>query len=145
MNPKNRIKEYLDKMAENDELFAKTYAKENKNLDECLNFIMSEAQKKGGNAVCMTDEEVFGLAVHYYDEDDIKIKPMPNARVKISTSTEKIELTEEEKAIAKERAINQLKDEELAKLKKSEELKRHKAMSKAEKEAEFEKKQLSLF
>lgn len=145
MNPKDRIKEYLDKMAENDELFAKTYAKENKSLDECFKFILSEAQKKGGNAVCMTDEEVFGLAVHYYDEDDIKIKPMPNTRVKVSTSTDKIELTEEEKAIAKERAINQLKDEELAKLKKSEEQKRYKAMSKAEKEAEFEKKQLSLF
>ena len=145
MNPKDRIKEYLDKKAEIDELFAVTYAKENKSLDECFKFIMSEAQKKGGNAVCMTDEEVFGLAVHYYDEDDIKISPMPNTRVKVSTSTEKIELTEEEKAIAKERAINQLKDEELAKLKKSEELKSHKAMSKAEKEAEFEKKQLSLF
>lgn len=145
MNPKDRIKEYLDKKAENDELFAKTYAKENKSLDECFKFIMSEAQKKGGNAVCMTDEEVFGLAVHYYDEDDIKIKPMPNTRVKVSTSTEKIELTEEDKAIAKERAIRQLKDEELAKLKKAEDLKIRKAISKAEKEAEFEKKQLSLF
>ena len=145
MNPKDRIKEYLDKKAENDELFAKTYAKENESFDECFKFILSEAQKKGDNAVCMTDEEVFGLAVHYYDEDGIKISPMPNTRVEVSTSTDKIELTEEEKAIAKERAINQLKDEELAKLKKSEELKRHKAMSKVEKEAEFEKKQLSLF
>lgn len=144
MNPKDRIKEYLDKKAEIDGLFAKTYAKENKSLDECYDFILSEARKQG-NTVCMDDDDVFGLAVHYYDEDDIKIKPMPNTRVEVSTSTEKIELTEEEKAIAKERAINQLKDEELAKLKKSEELKRHKAMSKVEKEAEFEKKQLSLF
>ena len=143
MNPKDRIKEYLDKKAEIDELFAVTYAKENKSLDECYDFILSEARKQG-NTVCMDDDDVFGLAVHYYDEDNIKVLPT-TTRVKVSTSTEKIELTEEEKAIAKERAINQLKDEELAKLKKSEELKRHKAMSKAEKEAEFEKKQLSLF
>lgn len=145
MNPKDRIKEYLEKKAENDELFAKTYAKENKSLDECFKFIMSEAQKKGGNAVCMTDEEVFGLAVHYYDEDDIKIKPMPNTRVEVSTSKEKIELTEEEKAIAKERAIRQLKDEELAKLKKAEEAHKKKLQEKAEKRAQQEILQPSLF
>ena len=143
MNPKDRIKEYLDKKAEIDELFAVTYAKENKSLDECYDFILSEARKQG-NTVCMDDEEVFGLAVHYYDEDDIKVRPTTTS-VKVATSAEKIELTEEDKAIAKERAIRQLKDEELAKLKKAEDLKIRKAISKAEKEAEFEKKQLSLF
>ena len=143
MNPKDRIKEYLDKKAEIDELFAVTYAKENKSLDECYDFILSEARKQG-NTVCMDDDDVFGLAVHYYDEDNIKVRPTTTS-VKVATSAEKIELTEEDKAIAKERAIRQLKDEELAKLKKAEELKIRKAISKAEKEAEFEKEQLSLF
>ena len=143
MNPKDRIKEYLDKKAEIDELFAVTYAKENKSLDECYDFILSEARKQG-NTVCMDDDDVFGLAVHYYDEDNIKVRPTTTS-VKVATSAEKIELTEEDKAIAKERAIRQLKDEELAKLKKAEDLKIRKAISKAEKEAEFEKKQLSLF
>ena len=143
MNPKDRIKEYLDKKAEIDELFAVTYAKENKSLDECYDFILSEARKQG-NTVCMDDDDVFGLAVHYYDEDNIKVRPTTTS-VKVATSAEKIELTEEDKAIAKERAIRQLKDEELAKLKKAEDLKIRKAISKAEKEAEFEKEQLSLF
>ena len=143
MNPKDRIKEYLDKKAEIDELFAVTYAKENKSLDECYDFILSEARKQG-NTVCMDDDDVFGLAVHYYDEGNIKVRPTTTS-VKVATSAEKIELTEEDKAIAKERAIRQIKDEELAKLKKAEDLKIRKAISKAEKEAEFEKKQLSLF
>ena len=31
------IKEYLDKRASEDALFAKSYSKENKNIDECCN------------------------------------------------------------------------------------------------------------
>ena len=69
---KDVIKNHLDGRARTDELFAKSYAKENKNLDECCSYIMGEARKRG-NAVAMTDEEVFGMAIHYYDEDDIKV------------------------------------------------------------------------
>ena len=60
---KEAIKSYLDERAGTDELFAKSYAKENKNLDECCSYIMGEARKRG-NAVAMSDTEVFGLAVH---------------------------------------------------------------------------------
>ena len=68
MNEKNQsfkdaIKSYLDRRAWQDELFAKTYAKEGKTLEECCNYIIGEARKRG-NAVAMTDDEVFGLAVH---------------------------------------------------------------------------------
>ena len=73
-NPlKEAIQSYLDNQAKKDELFAKSYAKEGKNIDECCNYIIGEARKRGGNAVCMSDDEVFGLAVHYYDEDNIKV------------------------------------------------------------------------
>lgn len=68
------IKEYLDNRAKQDPQFAKSYAKDNKNLKECFSYIMGEARKRAtGNSCCMTSDEVFGLAVHYYDEDDIKI------------------------------------------------------------------------
>lgn len=76
------IKAYLDDRASNDELFAATYAKPNKSLDECCNYILSEVQKSGQNG--FADEEIFGMAVHYYDEDDIKdVKPI-NARVVVN-------------------------------------------------------------
>jgi hypothetical protein len=67
------IKNHLDELAKKDNLFAKTYAKPNKSIKECCNYIMAEAKKqaKSGQIAC-ADEEVFGLAVHYYDEDDIK-------------------------------------------------------------------------
>ena len=98
---KEIVKAYLDKRAQEDPQFAASYAKPKKNLDECWNFILGEAKKRG-NSVCMTDEEVFGLAVHYYDEDDIKINHV-NGSARVS-STKPVELTEEEKAEARERA-----------------------------------------
>ena len=62
---KQAIKAYLDKRAEEDSLFAPKYANEKKNIDECCSYIMGEARKRG-NAVAISDEEVYGMAVHYY-------------------------------------------------------------------------------
>lgn len=45
-----------------------------KTLEGCWKFIESQAKKKakGQNCVCCTDQEVFGWAVHYFEEDSIK-------------------------------------------------------------------------
>lgn len=87
-----RIKAYLDERAAKDELFAKSYAKDNKSIDECLQFIIGEARKEavnieGGKGAFLCDEKVFGWAVHYYDEDDIKIAPV---RGDVKVRTEKL-------------------------------------------------------
>lgn len=108
---KEAIKAYLDTRAASDPLFAASYAKPHKNIDECFNYILNEARKRG-SSVCMTDDEVFGLAVHYYDEDDIKVGPAP-ANFRASTtrkSVPAVELTEEEKAAAREAAIKRYED-----------------------------------
>lgn len=81
--PKQIIQSYLEERAKNDSLFASVYAKPNKNINECLDYILSEAKKRG-NAVCMSDDEVFGLAVHYYDEDDIKVSKQTNYKAATS-------------------------------------------------------------
>lgn len=81
--PKQIIQSYLEERAKNDPLFASVYAKPNKNINECLDYILSEAKKRG-NAVCMSDDKVFGLAVHYYDEDDIKVSRQTNYKAATS-------------------------------------------------------------
>ncbi len=81
--PKQIIQSYLEERAKNDPLFASVYAKPNKNINECFDYILSEAKKRG-NAVCMSDDEVFGLAVHYYDEDDIKVNKQTNYKAATS-------------------------------------------------------------
>lgn len=100
MDAKTKIKNYLDERAKNDELFAKAYAKPNKSIDECYKYVLGEARKKG-TAVGMTAEEVFGLAVHYYDEDNIKINPVSGyvqAYASDDDETKEVKLTAEEES-----------------------------------------------
>lgn len=92
---KQTIQTYLENRAKSDELFAASYAKPNKNIDECCNFILGEVQKSGCNG--FSDDEIFSMAIHYYDEDGIKNVEPVNARVVINHV---VELTEEEKKAA---------------------------------------------
>ena len=59
------IKNHLDKKAKEDIVFAEKYNNCGKTIDDCFNYILSEARKRG-SSVCMTDDEVFGLAVHFF-------------------------------------------------------------------------------
>ena len=53
------IKAYLDERAKNDELFASSYTKENKNLDDCITFILNQAMAIADEGGCgMTDEHI---------------------------------------------------------------------------------------
>lgn len=84
------IKAYLDKRAEEDSLFAVTYAKENKNIKDCCTYITSQAKKQASNGcAAISDDVVFGWAVHYYDEDDIKVDKTSNMRVSVNNSAPK--------------------------------------------------------
>lgn len=77
------IKQFLDNLACEDTAFAETYYnKPNKSISECCKYICQEVEKnrKGAKCVACSDEEVFGLAIHYYDEDDIVVDG-PKAKV----------------------------------------------------------------
>lgn len=83
---KKAIQEYLEQRAKEDGLFAVSYAKANKSIDECCNYILSTVHKSGCNG--FTDAEIYGMAVHYYDEDNIKdVKPV-NSRVVVNRMPE---------------------------------------------------------
>lgn len=97
---KEVIKAYLDDLASNDELFAKSYAKENKNIDECVKFIYQEVKKSGRCG--FNDDEIYNLAVHYYDEDNLGKITGVSGSVVVNHA---IQLTEEEKEAAKARAL----------------------------------------
>lgn len=86
MNLNDSIKQYLDKRAAEDELFAETLRKPGKSIKECCEYIYSRARKlaAGGNAVGIDDATVYGWAVHYYDEDEIKVEEVQE-RVEVAT------------------------------------------------------------
>ena len=98
-SPKQVIQSYLEERAKRDPLFATSYAKPNKKIDECYDYIISQAKKRGGSVVCMSDDEVFGLAVHYYDEDDNKVSKQNN--YKVSAGNVKKEASTEQPEIKK--------------------------------------------
>lgn len=138
LNPKDAVKGYLEAKAKDDELFAKMYAKENKSLNGCWAYIVGVAKKRG-NAVCMTDDEVYGLAVHYYCEDDLKVSPLPEGfQCRMSTS-ENVKLSDADKAKLRAEAEAEFKAKVLKELEAVEAEERkaaEEARVKAEKDAE---------
>ena len=107
------IAEYLNQRAMTDPLFAPNLAKPNKNIEECVTYILNEVQKSGCNG--FDDDEIYSMAVHYYDEDNIEVGKPINCQVAVNHV---VELTEEEKAEARKEAIKQYQREELAKIQK---------------------------
>lgn len=108
---KRIIQAYLEQRAVEDELFAVAYDKTDKNIDDCITYILNEVQRSGCNG--FTDGEVYSMAVHYYDEDNIEVgKPM-DSRVVVNHV---VKLTEEEKAEARQEAIKRVQKEAYAKL-----------------------------
>ena len=110
---KQTIKAYLDERAKNDELFAVSYAKENKNMDDCVTFILN--QVKRSKCMGLTDEEVYSLAVYFFDEEDIEIGNPIACNVIVNHT---VELTEEEKAQARQEALKEYQAEQLRKMQK---------------------------
>ena len=108
---KASIQNYLEYRAMTDDLFAPRYANPAKNIDDCITYILNEVQKSGMNG--FDDDEIYSMAMHYYDEDDIEIGKPISCNVMVNHH---VELTEEEKQNARKKAIEQYQQMELNKL-----------------------------
>ncbi len=109
---KNTIQAYLDQRAETDVLFSFQYSKPDKNIDDCITYILNTVKKSGCNG--FADEEIYSMAVHYYDEDNIEVGKQMNGHVVVNHV---VQLTEEEKEEARQRAIQKVQDEAYNKMK----------------------------
>ena len=108
---KNAIQSALHKKGKEDPLFAQSLEKPGKNLEDCINYILQEVRKIGAQGY--TDDEIYGLAYHYYDEDDLaKAKPI-DCKVVVN---HKPELTEEEKEELREQARKEVIQEQKQKM-----------------------------
>ena len=103
------IREYLEGMAENDALFAVKFANPTKSIEDCVTYIINQVQKSGCNG--FADDEIFGMAVHYWEESEIEVGNPINCKVVVNHT---VELTEDEKEQARQDAINKLRDEVIA-------------------------------
>lgn len=95
------IGEYLKVRANTDEKFAEEMKKEGKSVHECCNFILNTVKKSGANGFC--DDEIFSLAVHYYDEDFTEKDLLKEISGTVVVN-HKVELTEEDKKEIEQKA-----------------------------------------
>lgn len=70
------IQSYLNARAAQDVEFAAKLANSTKSIDDCIHYIFSQVYKSG--CVGFENDEIFGMAVHYYDEENIQIDEIPN-------------------------------------------------------------------
>ena len=97
---------HLEQRASVDPLFAQSFANLDKNIDDCCTYILNQVQKSGCNG--FTDDEVYSMAVHYYDEENIEVGKPIDARI---TVNHVVELTEDEKQQARQDAIQKAQND----------------------------------
>ena len=105
------ISEYLNLRAATDPLFASKLMKPHKNLEDCITYILRQVQQSGCNG--FEDDEIYSMAIHYYDEDDLEVGSPIACHVVVNHT---IVLSEEEKAEARKQAIQQYQAQELRRL-----------------------------
>ena len=138
---KEAIQKHLEGLAESDPHFAERYKIETKNIDKCISYIYNTVRKSG--RMGFTDDEVYGMAVHYYDEDDVDAGKDMKMDVVVN-----YDLSEYEKEQARKAAIKKAQDEAYAEIKKKYEKPKkpyNPLVKKDEAEKEPEKAQGSLF
>ena len=108
------IAQYLMGRAENDPILAIKLANPSKTMEQCCQYIIGEVKKSG--CCGFSDEEIYGWAMHFWDEQEVEVGEPINCKVVVNHV---VELTEEEKAQARKEAIAKLRDEELAKMRKA--------------------------
>jgi len=104
---KKTIQDKLQEMADADPLFAVSFQKQGKNIDDCITYILNTVQKSGCHV--FTDDEIFGMAAHYYDEDKIEFGKPVNCNVVVNHT---VELSEDEIKKAKQAAMDKVISEE---------------------------------
>lgn len=91
MDAKSIILEHLESMADADANFKKRFDDETKNMDDCMIYIATQAMKCAINHVAaLSDDEVFGLAAHYYQEKDIKVEPAAKCSIQTIKKEKKV-------------------------------------------------------
>lgn len=117
-NFQQAIKNHLDNLATTDPQFAEKYKNPKKNIEECCKYIIGEvhAKTKTQTAV-MSDEEVYGMAIHYYDEDNITVR---NAPVATTAKGKEVKLTTEQKKKLQEQAEREYKAQLISEYKQKE-------------------------
>lgn len=104
------VRNYMEERCASDPILAIKYADPNKSIEKAMNYVAHEVQKSG--LTIMDSESVFGLILHYYDEN---LENIPDVNCKIAVAKE---LNDTEKAEAKQQAMEQYREEQLREIRR---------------------------
>jgi hypothetical protein len=110
---KKVIAKHLEEFGSDDPIFAEKLKNEKKSIDKCITYILNQVQKSGVNG--FEDSEIFGMAIHYHDEENIEAGKEVDCKV---VTNHRIELTKEEIEEAKKSAMDFVIAEERTRIKK---------------------------
>ncbi len=104
------IRQFLIKQGEKDPAFLQHCCEvsktQNKNTADCCTYIINQVKQSGKCG--FTDDEIYSLAMHYWDEDNISVGTRPQCQIILN---HQVQLSEEEiadcKREARERLIRQ--------------------------------------
>lgn len=139
----NVIAAYLKREADGDPIFrAKMEAYPEKDTKAVCEYITSEVYRLGAGGY--EDDEIYSMAKHFIDEDELKPQKFNPAKVR-AVVNHKVELTAEEKAQAKAEYLQQVKAQEaekearaIEKAKERQEKKKAEALEKAKQQARMQ-------
>ena len=100
---KKTIENYLNEVATKDAAFAEKLNNPEKKIDDCITYILNQVKKSG--CVGFDDSEIYGMALHYYDEEKVEIGSPIQANVVVNHS---VDLSQEEIEQAKAKALNEV-------------------------------------
>lgn len=103
---KRTIQSYLDLRAATDRLFAERYANPQKNIEDCVTYILNTVRESG--CCGFADEEIYSMAIHYYVEENIMVGKPLDCNIVVNHT---VELTEEEKEDARNKAKRRFENE----------------------------------
>jgi len=86
-----------------------------KSIEKCVDYIFTQVQKSGCNG--FTDAEIYGMAVHYYDEPNETLGKIEHLSPNVVVNHH-VELTEEEKEEMKQAALDEVKRKQIESLTK---------------------------
>ena len=102
----NTIESFLRDRAETDKHFAVSFSNPDKSIEQCITYILNCVKQSGCNGFC--DEEIYSMAVHYYDEQNIEVGNPIDCQVIVNHT---VELTAEEKEQARQNALKRAENE----------------------------------
>lgn len=112
-NFKKAIEAHLKQASSKDLKLAGKMANPKKSIDNCINYIFKTVKESGKHG--FTDDEVYGMAMHYYDEDNITDIKASRGKVVVNHT---VDLSEAEREQARQMALEKAIEEEKARMKK---------------------------